>query len=103
MGWRDDRVYVVHDWDSLATAPEAALVGAAAATFPSGHEQPVLATLAETERFLLVYQQAAARRSVAKRSKWPGPRASGSPPTTRAWHCATETPNWSWPVSYARP
>lgn len=60
MGWRDGRVVVVHDWDSLAAGPEAALVGAAAATFSSGAVQPVLSSLDEADRFLAAYQ--AARR-----------------------------------------
>jgi hypothetical protein len=62
FGWRDERVHVVHDWDSLTTAPESALVGAAAATFRSGYAQPSLASVLDTERFLSAYQNAAGRR-----------------------------------------
>jgi hypothetical protein len=58
MAWRDGRVHVVHDWDSLTATAESALVGAAAATFPSG-AQPVLASLADSERFLSSYQAVA--------------------------------------------
>lgn len=56
LRWDDERLLVVHDWDSLALRAEAALVGAAAATFPSDRE-PVLAPLAASERFLQTYQQ----------------------------------------------
>src|SRR4051794_20707266 len=40
MAQRDDGSLVVHDWDSLVHRPEPAIVGAAAATFASGREQP---------------------------------------------------------------
>jgi hypothetical protein len=55
LRWRAGRLLVVHDWDSLSLCPEAALVGAAAATFPSDR-QPVLAPIAASERFLRTYQ-----------------------------------------------
>ena len=62
MTWASrSHVHVVHDWDSLAVRPEAALVGAAAATFPSGRVQPVLAPLEASARFLDVYQEVAGR------------------------------------------
>lgn len=61
MAWRADRQeLVVHDWDSLVTRPEAALAGAAAATFASG-AQPTLAPLEVSARFLETYQRAAGR------------------------------------------
>lgn len=61
MAWRNEQeVHVVHDWDSLTTRPEAALVGAAAATFPSS-DQPVLAPLEASERFMATYREAAGR------------------------------------------
>lgn len=62
MRWASRRrVHVVHDWDSLAARPEAALVGTAAATFPSGRLQPELAPLRASARFLDTYQEVAGR------------------------------------------
>lgn len=55
LRWRGGRLLVVHDWDSLSLRSEAALVGAAAATFASDR-QPVLAPLIASERFLETYQ-----------------------------------------------
>lgn len=55
--WSGEKLHVVHDWDSLAARPEAAIVGAAAANFPAttpGTE----ATVKETEMFLDAYQEA---------------------------------------------
>ena len=61
MAWDSPgQIRVVHDWDSLTTRPEAALAGAAAATFATG-DQPVLAPLDASERFLATYQQATGR------------------------------------------
>ena len=60
LRWNNARLIVVHDWDSLSLCSEAALVGAAAATFPSDR-QPVLAPLGASERFLLSYQIARGR------------------------------------------
>jgi Ser/Thr protein kinase RdoA (MazF antagonist) len=56
----DDDVLIVHDWDSLVARPEPAVAGAAAATFASG-EQPTLAPLEVSARFLDTYQRAAGR------------------------------------------
>jgi hypothetical protein len=57
MAWRDDgRGVIVHDWDSLAYRPEAAIVGAAAATFTSG-AQPTLAPIDVSARFIDTYQR----------------------------------------------
>ena len=58
--WRDGSVHVVHDWDSLTARPEAALVGAAAATFASD-EQPTLAPLESSERFVTTYERERSR------------------------------------------
>jgi hypothetical protein len=46
----------VHDWDSLAWLPEAAMVGAASGTFASA-EIPTLAPLTSSGAFLVAYQQ----------------------------------------------
>ena len=58
--WSGDDLHVVHDWDSLAARPEAAIAGAAAANFPAtgpGTE----ASVKETELFLHAYQDARER------------------------------------------
>lgn len=55
LRWRGGHLLVVHDWDSLSSCPEAGLVGAAAATWPSDR-QCVLAPLASSERFVETYQ-----------------------------------------------
>jgi hypothetical protein len=45
----------VHDWDSLAWQPEAALAGAASGAFASSGP-PTLAPIESSEAFLLAYQ-----------------------------------------------
>ena len=55
MAWWGRDPFTVHDWDSLARRPEAAIAGAAAATFPSD-DQPVLAPIRASARFLVQYQ-----------------------------------------------
>ncbi len=60
LRWLDDRIWVVHDWDSLAWQPEAALVGAASTVFPKlGPAR--LAPIESTEAFLAAYQDARGR------------------------------------------
>jgi Ser/Thr protein kinase RdoA (MazF antagonist) len=53
--WRRGRAHVVHDWDSLAWLPEAALAGAAAGRFAI-REEPALAPLESSEAFLHAYE-----------------------------------------------
>jgi len=48
-------VWAVHDWDSLAWQPEAALVGAASGAFASAGP-PTLAPIGSSEAFLVAYQ-----------------------------------------------
>jgi Ser/Thr protein kinase RdoA (MazF antagonist) len=55
LRWRGGRVWAVHDWDSLAWQPEAALVGAASGTF-ANPGQPTLAPLTSSDAFLATYQ-----------------------------------------------
>ncbi len=50
---------VVHDWDSIIVAPEATIVGFAAAVWPSGAGPA--ATIDQTASFIEAYQQAAGR------------------------------------------
>jgi len=57
--WHGDTLWAVHDWDSLAWLPEAAIAGAAAGAFAS-HAEPTLAPIASSAAFLEAYQ--AARR-----------------------------------------
>ena len=66
------QVWAVHDWDSLAWQPEAALAGAASGAFASAGP-PTLAPIESSEAFLAAYQNiqrrlfAAAEQEIA----WP--------------------------------
>jgi hypothetical protein len=53
--WHGREVWAVHDWDSLAWQPEAALVGAASGAFASAGP-PTLAPVESSEAFLRAYQ-----------------------------------------------
>jgi hypothetical protein len=55
MRWRHGKAYAVHDWDSLAWLPEAAIAGGAAGVFTS-HGKPVLAPLESSETFIHAYE-----------------------------------------------
>ncbi|MEU8001400.1 phosphotransferase [Catellatospora sp. NPDC049111] len=57
LRWRDGQPWAVHDWDSLISAPEAVIVGLAAAVWPIGVVQRP-ATVAESAAFVEAYQQA---------------------------------------------
>jgi hypothetical protein len=61
LRWDGQSIHTVHDWDSLAALPEAALVGAAAGAFAST-DPPTLVPVASSERFLAAYQDAFGRR-----------------------------------------
>ncbi|MEU4447124.1 phosphotransferase [Actinosynnema sp. NPDC050801] len=61
LRWRDGDVWAVHDWDSLAWQPEAALVGAACGSFPST-TPPTLAPIDSSDAFLAAYQELRGRR-----------------------------------------
>ena len=60
LRWHGTEPYMVHDWDSLAWQPEAAIVGAAAGAFASSG-QPTLAPVASSAAFLEAYQQTRGR------------------------------------------
>lgn len=60
LRWHDNEVWTVHDWDSLAWQPEAALVGAASGSFASAR-QPALAPIDSSEAFLAAYQHTRGR------------------------------------------
>jgi Ser/Thr protein kinase RdoA (MazF antagonist) len=62
LRWEGASPHTVHDWDSLAWLPEAAVVGAAAGAFASA-ETPTLARLESSEAFLDAYQRARSRFS----------------------------------------
>jgi Ser/Thr protein kinase RdoA (MazF antagonist) len=65
LRWQQGEPWAVHDWDSVIAAPEAVLVGHAAAVWPAGLTSPsgyiTGATTAETEAFLDAYQEASGR------------------------------------------
>jgi hypothetical protein len=58
--WQGSQPYAIHDWDSLAWLPEAAMAGAASGAFASA-EHPTLAPLESSACFLDMYQQTARR------------------------------------------
>jgi len=55
LRWHGREVWAVHDWDSLAWQPEAALAGAASGAFASAGA-PTLAPIESSEAFLVAYQ-----------------------------------------------
>jgi hypothetical protein len=55
LRWHGQQVWTVHDWDSLAWQPEAALAGAASGAFSSAGP-PTLAPIESSEAFLAAYQ-----------------------------------------------
>jgi len=55
LRWHGQHVWAVHDWDSLAWQPEAALVGAASGSFASAGP-PTLAPIESSGAFLEAYQ-----------------------------------------------
>jgi hypothetical protein len=65
LRWNGRDVWAVHDWDSLAWLPEAALVGAACGTFASA-SPPTLAPIASSAAFLAAYQDLRRRRFTAQ-------------------------------------
>lgn len=61
LRWLDGKLFVVHDWDSLAAQPEAIICGFAASTFHESLAHWVQADLAQTEAFLAAYERARGR------------------------------------------
>ncbi|MHB8296290.1 MAG: phosphotransferase [Acidimicrobiales bacterium] len=55
LRWHGQQVWTVHDWDSLAWQPEAALVGAASGAFANAGP-PTLAPIESSQAFLAAYQ-----------------------------------------------
>jgi hypothetical protein len=64
LRWHGQQVWAVHDWDSLAWQPEAALAGAASGSFASSGP-PVLAPVESSEAFLATYQKIRGRMFTA--------------------------------------
>jgi hypothetical protein len=58
LDWDGGTPVLVHDWDSLAIRPEAAIAGAAAAVFPCHGTTTVAATVEQTAAFLDAYREA---------------------------------------------
>lgn len=56
LRWRDGEVWAVHDWDSLAWQPEAALVGAASGAF-ANDPPPSLVPVSSSAAFIEAYQE----------------------------------------------
>jgi hypothetical protein len=61
LRWLGREPWIVHDWDSVVRAPEAIIVGLAAAVWPCGAE-PRAATVDESAAFIDAYQQVTGRR-----------------------------------------
>jgi len=64
LRWHGAQVHAVHDWDSLAWQPEAALAGAASGAFASDGP-PTLAPVESSEAFLVAYQDIRGRSFTA--------------------------------------
>jgi hypothetical protein len=64
LRWNGDALLVVHDWDSMIADSEAVLVGFAAALY-STVSADELATVEDTERFLVAYCHARGREFTA--------------------------------------
>ncbi len=60
LRWNGDKLLVVHDWDSVTADSEAVLAGFAAALY-STVSVKLLATVEETQRFLVAYRDAHGR------------------------------------------
>jgi hypothetical protein len=61
LRWHGREVWTVHDWDSLAWQPEAALAGAASAVFGRDAGPNELAPIESSQAFLAAYQDSRGR------------------------------------------
>jgi len=79
LRWQGEQVHAVHDWDSLAWQPEAALAGAASGAFASDGP-PTLAPVESSEAFLMAYQDIRERSFTAEEQEiaWAGAAATGN-------------------------
>jgi hypothetical protein len=64
LRWHGQQIWAVHDWDSLAWQPEAALAGAASGSFASAGP-PRLAPVESSGAFLVAYQDIRGRTFTA--------------------------------------
>jgi hypothetical protein len=94
LRWHNGHVWAVHDWDSLAWQPEAALVGAASGVFPKTGPA-TLPPIESSEAFLVAYHNLRGRRFTPEEqeiawaaSLWPATHdvrweaLHGDPPTS---------------------
>ncbi|RAS62260.1 Ser/Thr protein kinase RdoA (MazF antagonist) [Lentzea atacamensis] len=65
LRWLDGEVWAVHDWDSLAWQPEAALVGAASGAFANA-SPPTLPPIESSAAFIETYQKLRGRAFTAE-------------------------------------
>jgi hypothetical protein len=63
--WSDGRPLAVHDWDSVITQPETAIVGLAAAVWLAAGAPGEAATVVQSAEFIADYQQEAGRQWTA--------------------------------------
>ena len=61
LRWTARQLWVVHDWDSIVAQPEAAIAGQAAAIWPGTGQLGEVATLTQSEEFLIAYRVASGR------------------------------------------
>ncbi|WP_191907900.1 phosphotransferase [Nocardioides cynanchi] len=61
LRWSGHEPHAVHDWDSVIAQPEAAVVGLAAAMWPTEAGSDVTASVAQTADFIESYQRATGR------------------------------------------
>jgi hypothetical protein len=69
LRWSKDALLVVHDWDSMTADSEAVLAGFAAALYSTVSADD-LATVEETERFLVAYGYARGRALTTDELEW---------------------------------
>ncbi|GAA3454724.1 hypothetical protein [Dactylosporangium matsuzakiense] len=65
LRWYRGRPRTIHDWDSLAWQPEAALAGAASAAFARSSGPPTLPPVDSSAAFLVAYQDSRGRAFTA--------------------------------------
>ncbi len=70
--WAGRRPLAVHDWDSVAAQPEAAIAGAASAVWPAAGAPGQAATVEQSEAFLAAYESVRRRPWAAdeRRACW---------------------------------
>jgi Ser/Thr protein kinase RdoA (MazF antagonist) len=56
LRWIDERLYVVHDWDSVAARSEAVIAGVAAAIFCTSRTPGSAPSIEDTDAFLSAYE-----------------------------------------------